>query len=162
MSNASASTRSHRPSQCQTGQPLARKTATRLCRAAVVGGLMAATALLAACRDETLTGYGAADKTWVLSTLNQEPFEARATLTFPEAGRLAGQAPCNSYQGDQTAPYPWFQAGALIATRMICPDQPAEDIYLQTLAEMTEAEVAHRTLILRNEAGLEMVFTSED
>jgi heat shock protein HslJ len=144
------------------GQSLAQKTARRLCRAAVVSGLIAATALLAACRNETLTGYGAADKTWILSTLNQEPFAARATLSFPEAGKLSGQAPCNSYQGEQTAPYPWFQADALITTRMICPDQPAEDIYLQTLAEMTEAEVAGDVLILRNEAGLEMVFTPEE
>jgi heat shock protein HslJ len=162
MNNTPALNRAHRASQRHSSQSLAKKTARRLCRAAVVSGLIAATALLAACRDETLTGYGAADKIWVLSTLNQEPFEARATLSFPDAGKLSGQAPCNGYQGEQTAPYPWFQAGALITTRMICPDQPAEDIYLQTLAEMTEAEVAGDVLILRNEAGLEMVFTSED
>lgn len=145
--------RPHRPAQT---------SATRLFRAAVFSGLIATTTLLAACRDETLTGYGAADKVWVLSTLDNTPFETRTTLSFPETGKLAGQAPCNSYHGAQKAPYPWFQTEALVTTRMTCPDQSSEDIYFQSLAKMTEAEVAGDTLILRNEAGQEMVFRAAD
>lgn len=143
-------------------QPVTQPPARRFSQAAVVSGLIAATALLAACRDETLAGYGAADKVWVLSTLDEAPFEARATLSFPQTGKLAGQAPCNSYHGAQKAPYPWFQTEALVTTRMTCPDQRAEDIYLQSLASMTEAEVAGDVLILRNEAGQEMIFKADD
>ena len=108
--------------------------------------------------DETLTGYGAADVEWQLQEIAGERFAARATLSFPEEGKLSGDAPCNSYTGRQTAPYPWFQATDIAVTRRACPDLPAETRFLQELGAMTLAEVVGDTLILSDDDGREMVF----
>lgn len=114
---------------------------------------------LAGCKkDETLSGYGAAEATWELAELDGAPFQARATLTFPEEGKLAGQAPCNRYFADQMAPYPWFKSGPIGATRMACPEMDAEQVFFDSLGAMTLSEVSGDTLILSNDDGREMVF----
>lgn len=119
--------------------------------------------LLAACQsDETVRAYGGADRVWALELLNDKPFTATATLTFPEEGRIAGQAPCNRYFGGMTVPYPWFKADAIGSTKMACPDLDAEQIYFHALGEATLSEVAGDTLILSNTDGLEMVFKARD
>lgn len=117
---------------------------------------------MAACSDESLTGYGGGDRLWVLQQLDGVAFEARADLKLARGGDLSGQAPCNSYRAKQQAPYPWFEVEALAATRSVCPDLMAEVTYLQALQEMTESEVAGDVLILRNETGREMVFAAQD
>lgn len=126
----------------------------------ILAPLLAATCDHAFPGDETLAAYGAADRTWVLDTIDDESFTARATLTFPEAGRVAGQAPCNGFSGPQTAPYPWFDVGPLVTTRRACPDLASETAFLAALAEMTLAEVQGAVLILSNGAGREMVFSA--
>ena len=116
---------------------------------------------LAACRgDETVRAYGAADQVWTLSEIDGTPFDASATLTFPDAGRIAGAAPCNRYSADMTVPYPWFEAGPIAATRRACPELAAETAFLTALGQATLAEVAGETLILSNPEGLNMVFRS--
>ena len=75
-------------------------------------------------KDETLTGYGAAGVTWGLKSIDGTPFSATATLTFPEPGKIAGDAPCDSYFGSQTAPYPRFEAPNIASTKMACPNWP--------------------------------------
>ena len=113
-------------------------------------------------RDETLSGYGAADKVWQLIEMDGRAVSARVTLPFPKEGLLAGQAPCNAYRGQQTAPYPWFGVEALISTRAACPELDVETTYLKALSEMTLAEVAGDTLILSNDDGAELVFKAEE
>ena len=116
--------------------------------------------VLTACTgDETLHAYGAGGAEWRLTELDGAPFAARATLEFPEPGRIAGQAPCNRFFGAQTAPYPWFSVQRVGATMMACPDLEQEHRYLTALEAMTLSEVAGDVLILSNEAGFEMVFT---
>lgn len=119
---------------------------------------------LAACdKDETITAYGGAGKTWSLVALDGEPFTASATLTFPGPGKFAGRAPCNSFNGSVTVPYPWFEAGPVAATRAICPDQAAEDRFFQALGAITIAEVAGDTLELSNpDDGRSMVFKATE
>lgn len=109
-------------------------------------------------KDETLAGYGAADRVWHLVELDGAPYGATATLRFPEPGRIAGEAPCNRYSGVMTTPYPWFDAAQVISTRRACPEMAAEQAFLSALAAMGEAEVSGDTLILRDAAGREMVF----
>ncbi len=119
--------------------------------------------VLVNCRgDETVAAYGAAGIIWQLHEIDGQPFEARATLSFPEEGKLSGDAPCNHYFGAQTAPYPWFKAENVGATRRACPDLAAETVYLAALSEMSLAEVAGDTLILSNDAGREMVFRTSE
>ncbi|GAA6199641.1 META domain-containing protein [Aquicoccus sp. SU-CL01552] len=112
-------------------------------------------------KDETLAGHGAADRVWQLVELDGAPYVATATLHFPEPGRIAGEAPCNRYSGVMTTPYPWFDAAQVISTRRACPEMAAEQAFLSALAAMDEAEVSGGTLILRNAAGREMVFTAD-
>lgn len=115
------------------------------------------------CADETLSGYGAADVTWVLAELDGQPFTARATLSFPEEGTITGKAPCNNFHGAQSAPYPWFAVDQIATTRMACPDlDDAEHDFLNALKEMTLAEVAGNTLLLSNDAGRKMVFEASN
>lgn len=108
--------------------------------------------------DESLTAYGGAGQIWTLTELNQQSFGATATLNLTTPGEITGQAPCNSYRAGQTAPYPWFEAEALITTRKTCPEHLAETRYLSALQAMTQAEIAGDVLILRDDADQELVF----
>ncbi len=118
---------------------------------------------LAACRkDETVAGYGGADKVWRLVELDNNTYPHDVTLTFPERGVVAGRAPCNSYSAEMDIPYPWFGVGPIRSTRATCPEQSAENAYFAALATMTLSEVLGDTLILRTEDGREMVFKSTD
>jgi len=119
--------------------------------------------VIGGCRkDETVGAYGAADRVWALQELDGAPFPQRATITFPEPGRIAGKAPCNSFSGGMTAPYPWFEAGPLAVTRMACPDMAAEIRFFASIDDMTLSEVSGDTLILSNDSGREMVFKGSD
>jgi heat shock protein HslJ len=130
--------------------------------AALRFGTVAAALLFAASctADETVAAYGGADRVWTLTELDGAPFSARATLSFPDRGRIAGQAPCNRYFGTLTAPYPWFATDMLGSTKMACPDLAQEDAFFSALAAMTQAETLGNTLILRTDDGREMVFTA--
>jgi heat shock protein HslJ len=115
---------------------------------------------LAAC-DESVWAYGGAGATFVLEEIDGAPFAARATLTFPVPGELSGEGPCNLYNAAQLAPYPWFEAGPIAATRRACPDLGAEAAYFEALSAMELAEVLGGVLILSTASGREMVFTAE-
>lgn len=122
-------------------------------------GALALVALLSACQgDETVAAYGAAGKTWHLTELDGVPFTARATVRFPEFGKIAGDGPCNRYSTSMTVPYPWFEAGTIQSTDMACPDLDAEHAFFAALASMSQSEVWGDTMILRTEDGQEMVF----
>lgn len=120
------------------------------------------TALTACRKDETIRAYGGGDRTWALKILNDAPFPAKATLTFPKEGEIAGQGPCNRYFGAMTVPYPWFDAGPIGSTLMACPDLEVETIFLQALEAVTLSELLGDVMILSNTEGLEMVFNAID
>ena len=118
---------------------------------------------LAACRDdETVSAYGAANIEWRLVEIDGQPFSPTANLRFPEPGRIAGTAPCNTFSATMDAPYPWFDAQHLSLTRMVCDDLPMENQFLQALQDMTLSEISAGTLILSNIDGREMVFTAAE
>lgn len=121
--------------------------------------LLSVLSMFGACKDETVTGYGGDTATWILKSIDGQPFNARATLVFPQEGKIAGQAPCNSYAGEQTAPYPWFATTGIAATKRACPELADETRYFQALADMTLVEVVGEILILSNDTGREMVFS---
>lgn len=108
--------------------------------------------------DETISGYADSTASYTLTDIDGAAFAARATIRFPEEGRIEGEAPCNTYSGPQSAPYPWFSTGPLRVTRMACPDLQAETVFFAALSEMTLAEVQGDILILSNEVGREMTF----
>lgn len=85
-------------------------------------------------------------------------FPATATITFPKKGQIEGDGPCNSYSATQTAPYPWFEAGPIVATERACADLGAEADFFTALGQVNIAEVSGGTLILSNKDGHELVF----
>ncbi len=120
-------------------------------------------ATLAACQDdETARAYGAADHVWTLTEINGTRFPAKATLIFPETGKIAGKAPCNSYTAPMSAPYPWFDAQQIASTKMACPDLQSEGEFFAALSKASISEVSGDTLILSNPDGLSMVFKASD
>ncbi|WP_298258492.1 META domain-containing protein [uncultured Litoreibacter sp.] len=117
-----------------------------------------ALAMLAACKDETISGYSTEGASWALQSIDGVPFKANATISFPETGKIAGEAPCNSYFGAQTVPYPWFNAEKIGSTRRACADLKSETQFFEALSDMTLSESVGDTLILSNDKGREMLF----
>jgi len=114
--------------------------------------------LTACAADESISRYADTDAIYHLIELDSAAFDGRATIAFPEAGRVTGQAPCNTYSGAQTSPYPWFNVDGVAATRMACPALDAEQAFFEALTAMELAEVAGNTLILSDTTGRSMVF----
>jgi heat shock protein HslJ len=115
---------------------------------------------LAACGpDETISAFGGGDD-YVLQEMNGTAITVPITLNIADSGQISGQAPCNGYSADQSAPYPWFALGPIAATRRACPELALETQYFETLARMTIAEVSGPVLILSNEAREMLVFQS--
>ena len=118
--------------------------------------------LLAACKDETISGYAEDGAVWQLESINGAAFKARATLTFPQPGKITGSGPCNRYFGKQTAPYPWFSVDGVASTKRACPDMRAESVFFESLRKMTLSEATGATLILSNDAGDQMIFKASE
>jgi heat shock protein HslJ len=111
-----------------------------------------------AAAEELPNPYAFADITWKLESIDGAPFAASSTLTFPEEGRVGGQAPCNLYFGDQTALFPEFRLDALGMTKMACDDLGYELAYFVALDAMRWAEMDGQTLTLSDGAEGRMVF----
>lgn len=120
--------------------------------------------LLAGClKDETISGFVDQTTSYQLTELSGEPFLAKAEISFPEQGTMTGKAPCNSFSARQSAPYPWFELGPVAATLSVCPEMEKEEEFFGVLGRMTLIEALGDTIILRNDAGEEMVFrTSQE
>ena len=98
--------------------------------------------------------------TYRLIQIDGDPFNATATIAFPEQGVAKGTGPCNLWSARQTAPYPWLDLSPIAVTERACPDLDAERAFFDALAAISLAEVQGDTLILSNEAGAEMVFSA--
>ncbi len=124
-------------------------------RATLVAGVLG---LMGCETDETVAAFAGDATVFALQSLDGAPFPASATLDVGTPGQITGDAPCNSYSADQSAPYPWFAVGPIAATRRACSDLAAETTFFDALAAMTLVEVVGETLILSNTDGGEMVF----
>ena len=110
------------------------------------------------CTDETISGYADPDAVYRLVEIDGQAFTPRATIAFKTEGRAEGSAPCNTWSAEQSVPYPWFELGAIAATKRACPELDAEQQYFDALAQMTLAEVQGPILILTNDDAREMIF----
>ena len=125
--------------------------------------LLALPLLITACQgDETTSAYADPTAIYQLKEIDGKPFNATATLQFPEPGRITGEAPCNRFSGAQPLPYPWFKADAIAMTKRACPDLAQESLFVSTLSQMTLVEVSGATLILSTEGGRQMVFVAQE
>lgn len=112
--------------------------------------------------DAGSAGFPGPDTTWQLAEIDGTPYDHRATLAFPEPGRVAGQAACNSFAGGIEGGPDSFSLGQMAVTRMACPDLEAEQAYLDALSSMTSAEIGEDRLILTDGEGQRLVFTPAD
>jgi len=118
--------------------------------------------LLAACQgNQGVSHFAGAGRVWELREMAGQPFTTRATIGFPEAGRITGKAPCNSYSARQNAPYPWFEASEIVTTKTVCPQLAEEHRFFAMLRRMRLAEVSGDVLVLTDESGSDqMVFSA--
>jgi heat shock protein HslJ len=75
---------------------------------------------------------------WILTDLAGIPAlpGGKATLSFPDVGRVAGNASCNRFTGTMLVTGNSIKMGPLATTRMACADNDInrqEDIYLKAL-----------------------------
>ncbi len=110
--------------------------------------------------DESIAGYIDPSAEYHLVEIDGEAINLRATITFPSAGEVVGQVPCNRYFATQTVPYPWFSLDGIRAARMACPEMAAETAFFEALEDMTLSEASGDTLILSNSDGRQMVFVA--
>ena len=128
----------------------------------IAAGLAALT--LAGCMpggDETVSGFADPQAVYAVQEIDGRSVSGQATITFPEPGRVAGAAPCNSWSARQTAPYPWFELDGIMATKRACPELAEETAFFDALADMELAEVQGPVLILSASGGRQMVFRAE-
>ncbi|MEP5729081.1 MAG: META domain-containing protein [Sulfitobacter sp.] len=112
--------------------------------------------------DETLRRYGASDRDWHLTQMHGEPFEGRATIAFPERNAITGQGPCNRYTSTNITPYPWFEAGPIVATRRACPDLSDESAFFKALEDATLAIVDGDVLTFADDTTDLLIFKARD
>lgn len=114
--------------------------------------------LVACGPDETISGQVDPADVFALTRFNGKSVGEEITITFPEEGKIAGQAPCNSYFAAQKAPLPWFEAGPIAATRRACPALELETQYFDALGQMTLVERTGDVLILSTEGADSLEF----
>jgi heat shock protein HslJ len=124
-------------------------------RATVVAvtGLLA----LSACGSQPVTappeGPTLRGSEWRLQELDGRPVPSSsvATLSFPQAGRVAGHGACNRFMGGVTVgPQGRLQFGQLATTRMACEQavNEQETRYLAALQQVQAYELQGQTLLL--------------
>ncbi len=90
---------------------------------------------------------------WRLESLGGKdlPASSQASLTFPESGRVAGNASCNRFFGTYTQTGQKLSFSQMGSTRMACigPAAEQETRYLAALQKTTGFEVEGGRLILR-------------
>lgn len=123
--------------------------------------LILALALAGCLKDETISGRTAPSDVWVLNLIGQTPVTERITIRFPEQGRVTGDAPCNSYFAEQSAPMPWIDLGPIGATRSACPALNLETRYFGLLEQMALVEVLGNTLLMTAEDGMTLTYRLE-
>lgn len=124
--------------------------------------LLSLLSFIPACQgDETIRAYGAADRVWTVTEIDGTNFNAKATLLFPNEGTISGRAPCNGFSAPMTVPYPWFETGPIISTKMACADLDAENQFFEALGAMSLSEVLGDILILSTPEGRKMVFKAD-
>ena len=90
---------------------------------------------------------------WLLTDLAGTPVvpNSKASLSFFEAGRAAGNASCNRYTGGVEITGSTIKFGQLASTRMACVDSAVssqEDLYLKALGAARRFERKEDSLLL--------------
>lgn len=117
---------------------------------------------LAGClKDETVSSRADPSDVWLLTRIGDTPVTERITIRFPEQGRATGEAPCNSYFANQTAPLPWIDLGPIGAMRRACPALALESRYFGLLEQMALVAVLGDTLLMTADDGMTLTYRLE-
>ena len=90
---------------------------------------------------------------WLLADLSGTAViaDSKASLAFPEAGRVAGNGSCNRFTGSITITGNTLKFGPLASTRMACMDSGVsaqEDAYLKALGAANRYEYRDPDLLI--------------
>lgn len=102
--------------------------------------------------------------TYFLTSVNGRPVAGNAHIRLLEDGTFSGAAPCNLYNGTNTAPLPAFSATNVVSTRRAClnpEDNRAEAEFFAALRSVTRASFPYRRLSLSGPGGAQLDFTLE-
>ncbi len=92
---------------------------------------------------------------WLLQDLGGRPVldKVKATLAFPEAGRVTGSGSCNGFFGTYTLIEDRISLGQIGSTRMACGEgvSEQENRYLDALRKAERVEVQGTTMWLHTQ-----------
>jgi heat shock protein HslJ len=115
---------------------------------------------LAACVTPAMSDADIAGIDWHLVGLEGQSVGFSASLRF-EGAAVTGKAPCNSWGARNGATLPDVSIAAIRATRMACPDLPAESAFFKALQAMQRAELDQGHLYLIGPEGRIMEFARD-
>ncbi|WP_157966298.1 META domain-containing protein [Oceanibium sediminis] len=123
---------------------------------------LAAVSILAACAPlpDTVGEAAPAGTVYRLAAFNDAPVTFGATVRLLNDGKVSGAGPCNTYTAVQKAPLPWLEITDLASTRRTCDQQRSEDAFFIALQAMDFAEIGGDSLLMTNNAGQSLFFTS--
>lgn len=97
-------------------------------------------------------GAGLVGTSWRLVAIDGKPVldDSKATLRFPEKGRVAGNGSCNRFSGTVAFDGDAISVGGLGVTRMACapPIMRQEDAYLRALEAATRVRGEDGRLVI--------------
>ena len=106
------------------------------------------------------------DRTWVLDGAGSTPTIAGdGTVTLAvDSGRIAGRAPCNTYNAEFTIDGDRVEVGPIATTRMDCEPatNKAETAFLKALAKLDTIAADGDRLTMTGGDGVELVFDTQD
>ncbi|TPE48305.1 META domain-containing protein [Amaricoccus solimangrovi] len=85
---------------------------------------------------------------WKLVELDGAPFTANAVATLTEDGRIAGQAPCNTFSAEYGGHWPAITFTPTARTRRACPDLAAENAFFAALGKVNHGEMLEDSMLL--------------
>ena len=82
------------------------------------------------------------------------------TLTFAGDGKVSGKGDCNRVSGpfESDSKTGTISFGAMVSTRMMCPNQAQEDAYLKTLGTINSYAMDGRILTLFSNGEQKLIF----
>ena len=96
---------------------------------------------------------------WHLLAIDGKPNRFPASFTIDSDGKVAGQAACNRYFGQNSETLPALSLPDLGATRRLCKDMAEEDALFATLSVVHHAEIQQNHLLLQGPEGRVAEFT---
>lgn len=138
----------------------------KLARLLLVGAVAVAVASCCNCRKAS-SAHKALAGEWQVVQMNGQSFKAdddSFTLVFGTDGKVHGKGDCNRLNGTFTndTAKGTLSFGPMASTRMMCPNQANEDMFLRTLADIDAYSIDGRLLMLFSDGEQKIVMELQD